>query len=142
MASGLINYRRLKMGNERIVSSAVEYIYHRGDGEERVLIVGARHFDPLMQPQIRRMWRLYGRDTHSDVCQGFITNRFRFVGRVEAKVIAEKEGQLEWLKQEISKMVAERSNYVGEDRYAELSMRIGSLQSLLTSNELFSEALY
>jgi hypothetical protein len=85
--STLLNLpKQFDPNKERIVCAANKYDF--GVGE--ITILGARHFDSLMHDIIRRL--MIPKDGKEK--QGFITNKGRFVDRVEAHKIATEADQI------------------------------------------------
>lgn len=73
---------------EKIVCAACKY-------EESVIFAGVRHFDVIMHNQIAMAFdEKYWAAAATDMEQGFLTNKYRFVTREEAWIIAEREGQI------------------------------------------------
>lgn len=72
-------------GREYIVCAAM--LMDNGD-----IVTGVRHYSPDMRAI---MSKAYGSEYHKSVKeQGFITQRGRFVNRLDAWVLAEKNGQI------------------------------------------------
>lgn len=84
---------------ERIVCSACQVFVDERDGtlENGDYIIhevyGVRHYDPFMLKQINALEKQY-KYPLLDFDQGFLTNKGRFVGRIEAMEIAKEQGQV------------------------------------------------
>lgn len=84
---------------ERIVCSVCQVFVDKRDGtlENGDYIIhevyGVRHYDPFMLKQINALENQY-KYPLLDFDQGFLTNKGRFVGRIEAMEIAKKQGQI------------------------------------------------
>ena len=78
--------------NHVIVASAVK-VNGSCDGAmvEGVVIIGVRHWDPLMQRQANAMGLFVRKDV-----QGFIDNKYQFLTRQEAWKVAKAAGQIKW----------------------------------------------
>jgi len=59
-----------------------------------VLLVGARHWDPIMRKQFRAMGGAEGTNTHGEVVQGFIDQRGNFYTRQQALKLCIKNAQI------------------------------------------------
>jgi hypothetical protein len=70
--------------SENIIAAAVRY-----NGDVYSALPPARHSDCIMI-----VYEIFGEDRTGHEEQGFITSENRFVDRVKAKEIAEKQGQL------------------------------------------------
>ena len=75
---------------ELIVCAANQYF--DGDGKE-ILFLGVRHFDALMHSQISLMAKPVNL---ARIKQGFLTNKGRFVDRIEGREIAVAAGQIRY----------------------------------------------
>jgi len=72
---------------ERIVCAACKH--------DEVIFAGVRHFDKVMHTQIANAFREEDLPrVASEMEQGFITTKYRFVTREEAWIIAEQRGQI------------------------------------------------
>ena len=84
---------------ERIVCSACQVFVDERDGtnEDGSEIIhevyGLRHYDPFMRKQIKELGKQY-KYALLDWEQGFLTNKGRFVNRIEAMEIAKEQGQV------------------------------------------------
>ena len=84
---------------ERIVCSVCQVFVDKRDGtlENGDYIIhevyGVRHYDPFMLKQINALEKQY-KYPLLDFDQGFLTNKGRFVGRIEAMEIAKEQGQV------------------------------------------------
>ena len=84
---------------ERIVCSVCQVFVDQRDGtlENGDYIIhevyGVRHYDPFMLKQINALEKQY-KYPLLDFDQGFLTNKGRFVGRIEAMKIAKEQGQI------------------------------------------------
>ncbi|PRL84597.1 hypothetical protein BV033_01161 [Haemophilus influenzae] len=56
-------------------------------------VYGVRHYDPFMRKQLNALEKQY-KYPLLDFDQGFLTNKGRFVGRIEAMEIAKEQGQV------------------------------------------------
>ena len=72
-------------GNRRIICAANKF----PDG---TMILGVRHWDPVMREQARRIG--YSEKSNGICQQGFLDNRQSFVTREEAWVVAMEAGQI------------------------------------------------
>jgi hypothetical protein len=80
--------------NKRIVSAANKYIFRMEDGTTKELVIcGVRHYDPLMHSQIKTIEPSLWARKVSEV-QGFVNNKYEFLTREEAWIIAEAENQI------------------------------------------------
>ena len=84
---------------ERIVCSVCQVFVDERDGtnEDGSEIIhevyGLRHYDPFMRKQIKELEKQY-KYALLDWEQGFLTNKGRFVNRIEAMEIAKEQGQI------------------------------------------------
>lgn len=84
---------------ERIVCSVCQLFVDKRDGtnEDGSEIIhevyGLRHYDLFMRKQIKELEKQYNYAL-LDWEQGFLTNKGRFVGRIEAMEIAKEQGQV------------------------------------------------
>ena len=84
---------------ERIVCSVCQVFVDKRDGtnEDGSEIIhevyGLRHYDLFMRKQIKELEKQYNYAL-LDWEQGFLTNKGRFVGRIEAMEIAKEQGQV------------------------------------------------
>ena len=84
---------------ERIVCSVCQVFVDERDGtnEDGSEIInevyGLRHYDPFMRKQIKELEKQY-KYALLDWEQGFLTNKGRFVNRIEAMEIAKEQGQV------------------------------------------------
>jgi hypothetical protein len=69
---------------QRIVCAAIRY--------NKQIIVGVRHFDTFMVGHIKDLEHLNYDFDHPE--QGFVDNKYQFLTRQEAWVVAEKAGQI------------------------------------------------
>lgn len=76
--------------NHVIVAAACKY----GD----IIVVGARHYDPIMHTQLRALRENEEIELvkRGEVVQGFIDNKYQFLTRTEAWKVAEKAGQIKF----------------------------------------------
>jgi hypothetical protein len=80
--------------NKRIVCAANKYTFTMEDGTTTELVIcGARHYDPLMHQQIKALDKSLWEKKTSEV-QGFVNNKFEFLTREEAWIVASAEGQI------------------------------------------------
>ncbi len=80
--------------NKRIVCAANKYTFNMEDGTTKELVIcGVRHYDQLMHNQIKAIDPELWSKKVSEV-QGFVNNKFEFLTREEAWVIAEAENQI------------------------------------------------
>ena len=56
-------------------------------------VYGVRHYDPFMRKQLNALEKQY-KYPLLDFDQGFLTNKGRFIGRIEAMEIAKEQGQV------------------------------------------------
>lgn len=80
--------------NRKIVSAANKYFFTMEDGSTQELVVcGVRHYDMLMRNQIKaideNLW-----SKKSGEIQGFVDNKYEFLTREEAWVVAHAENQI------------------------------------------------
>lgn len=75
-----------------VVCSACKF----GEGEDAIIFAGARHFDPIMQTQMKHMKEADELAYHNkgQQEQGFIDQRGIFMTREEAWKVAEAQGQI------------------------------------------------
>lgn len=84
---------------ERIVCSVCQMFVDKRDGTlengDYIIheIYGVRHYDPFMLKRINALEKQY-KYPLLDFDQGFLTNKGRFVGRIEAMEIAKEQGQI------------------------------------------------
>lgn len=84
---------------ERIVCSVCQVFVDKRDGtlENGDYIIhevyGVRHYDQFMLKQLNSLEKQY-KYPLLDFDQGFLTNKGRFVGRIEAMEIAKEQGQV------------------------------------------------
>lgn len=72
----------------KVVASAVKCIF--ADGTER-LVIGVRHWDPLMSEQYLLLKEKFGSRVDED--QGFIDQHRVYLNRVEALQVVKESGQ-------------------------------------------------
>ncbi|WP_105903849.1 hypothetical protein, partial [Haemophilus influenzae] len=84
---------------ERIVCSACQVFVDKREGTlengEHIIheVYGVRHYDQFMLKQLNALEKQY-KYPLLDFDQGFLTNKGRFVGRIEAMEIAKEQGQV------------------------------------------------
>lgn len=84
---------------ERIVCSVCQVFVDKRDGTlengEHIIheVYGVRHYDQFMLKQLNALEKQY-KYPLLDFDQGFLTNKGRFVGRIEAMDIAKDQGQI------------------------------------------------
>lgn len=84
---------------ERIVCSACQVFVDERDGVNKdgsyIIheVYGVRHYDPFMRKQLNALEKQY-KYPLLDFDQGFLTNKGRFIGRIEAMEIAKEQGQV------------------------------------------------
>lgn len=81
-----------QLAKERIVCAAVRIKYSRRHESIEVNIPMVRHYSPDCHPILNVFEAVY--DESEEICQGFMTNKGRFVNRVQGLEIAKRQNQI------------------------------------------------
>lgn len=81
-----------QLAKERIVCAAVRIRFSNHRETKEINIPMVRHYSPDCHPILNAFEALY--DESEEICQGFMTNKGRFVNRVQALEIAKRQNQI------------------------------------------------
>ena len=81
-----------QLASERIVCSAVRMKFSNEKESIEVNIPMVRHYSPDCHPILNTFAKIYPKE--EEICQGFMTNKGRFVNRKQGLEIAKRQNQI------------------------------------------------
>lgn len=88
--------QEIDISASRIVCAAIRFNVSDAAGSRQIIVVGPRHFDGVMRPEVRMLKAnadAFGMNVEEE-SQGFIDQFGRYYDRKEAWVIANANGQI------------------------------------------------